>query len=189
MTQRIIRGGCRWSQVALLSTRRPNTLAAAGDVLYTAEATGLHILSLADPWAPVELGRLEGFADGRATSLSVIEPWLFVSTSDSLHIYDITTPEQPQKRAVIAMSYAQVTSAGPHFYAVNGIELRLLDLSDPLHPRAAGGFSPAIGTFPYQGPIAAAGNYVYSASNGLFVFQRTLVELPNSVHLPLAARQ
>jgi hypothetical protein len=78
-----------------------------------------------------------------------------------------------------------VTSAGPHFYVSNGIELRLLDLSDPLHPRAAGGFSSSQTLF----SVATTGEYVYSASNGLFVFQRTQVELPNSVHLPLAARQ
>lgn len=117
-------------------------LTVAGDRLYHGEGADLVVSGLANPAAPVELGRVAigdpVWSIATGGSLVAVTDWW-----DSLYLVDAGNPAAPvvvgHYQSQVGAPYAAAI-AGPHLYlAVRGHGIEVLDISNPAAPVLIGG--------------------------------------------------
>lgn len=117
----------------------------AGDYLYTVDNRTLKVFSLADPKKPLfKTNRNVGFD---VETIFPLNKNLFLGTSTGMYIYDITSPEKPQKISFYEHIYAcdPVVSDGQYAYVTlsssnmrcwkAGNELQIVDIRDKAAPK------------------------------------------------------
>jgi len=114
---------------------------ARGDYLYlTADLTGFHVISLADPTEPAIIGSFEmpGFAYG----LDVEGNHAFIANSDTgFHILDISDPHAPEQVGFTetpGLIYGVDVEEGIAWVADGPGGLQVIDISDPRAPAIMG---------------------------------------------------
>ncbi len=104
-----------------------------GDFAYVAD-TGLHVLDISDPWAPVWRGT--GNSAGYITGLAVDGNYAFTPAwSVGLDIQDISNPDAPTVVHTVPWGLCHPTAielAGHHAYVMAWEGLKVYDISDPL---------------------------------------------------------
>ncbi len=120
----------------------------AGDHLFTVDDRTLKVFSLADPGKPLfKTNRNVGFD---VETIFPLGKNLFLGTSTGMYIYDITSPENPEKISFYEHIYAcdPVVSDGQYAYVTlsssnlrcwrAGNELQIVDIRDKSAPRQVG---------------------------------------------------
>ncbi|HEU4326871.1 MAG TPA: hypothetical protein VFS21_27270 [Roseiflexaceae bacterium] len=123
----------------------PLALESNGSFAYAALGAGaevtststIQVIDLTDPLTPTARGSLELPAQVTATKL--VSSTLFVVDRTALRVVDVSLPEQPVLRGSLSLSNDPVALAvrGLHAYVL-GLDLSVLDISDPDHPRLLG---------------------------------------------------
>jgi hypothetical protein len=156
-------------------------VAASSDHVYVVEKDSrLRALHASDPTRlrSVGLSKLPGRIEG----LAVSGGHAYVSTSESLHVLDVSDPAMPKEiGACGGLDLAgRVTAAGKYAYVAadfNGV--RIIDVSHPAKPREVGSF---------EGPgnvteVAVVDKYAYLAdySGGLYIVDVSNPKKPRQV--------
>ena len=170
-------------------------VAVAGDYAYygTSKDPDLRVIDISDPTNPTEVGIYENdlIVYPMAIAIAgdyayVVDGWL--SSSIGLGIVDISIPENPITVSSygygLSASFRNVTVVGNYAYVVgtNGSNswLRVIDISDPVHPVEVGWYNNIPGGAHPNSinkgrgyGVAVNGNYVYVANyaGGLFIFR------------------
>ena len=153
-------------------------LAAAGSYLCAGGLADLHMIDVSQPASPTWLGQIEwpfsvedafvpaqpDVADLGAGTLQVnaTSPYGYFAGEEKLWVMDLSQPASPSPVATITFTeqYAK------RLYVANGLAyvlqanfgLEIFDVSDPLHPTAAGKYRIQTGA---RNDIFAAGDYAY----------------------------
>jgi len=163
-------------------------VAMAGDYAYVASgmASGLRILDLSDPTAPVEVGYVTnddacpGVSQWMADRVIVAGAYAYVlyfdgtwsATHYRLYVYDVSEPASPLEKGHLSLpdNCTSLSSAGGLLYVTaSGLTgfsgVTIIDISDPAWPIEAGSFeTPGI---PHS--VAVEGNAAYVADNDALV--------------------
>jgi hypothetical protein len=115
--------------------------------------TGLHVLDVTDPAAPVEIGDLP---NAGGSDIAVSDGFAYVSQRFSLLLVDVRDPTLPVALEEIPTSGASIELAGGLAY-VSGLGLQVLDLSDPAAPVEIGRPVPSPETWPTWWMTPASG--------------------------------
>ena len=176
-----------------------------GTTLYNAGEWGLLSLDISDPLHPREVSFLQTTPDpgsqdpgvnmGTANGVVVVGNIAYVSVSaGGLDIINLTDPERPvllgvfNEPAVVdttgnknpkGVSFSDVAVSLPFAYVLDLDILRVLDVSDPAHPKNIGSFSLPVVPFNNGGgsarSLAVKGNLLFVADSaaGLLLFDVT----------------
>ncbi len=152
-----------------------NEIVVSGDYAFvTAGGNGLHILSLADPEAPEEIGAYDTPHPGYTTGLVVHGDYLYMADGPrGLIIVDISNPAAPQEIGRFDPDYWMVTDVA---YADNLVyatssrdDIYIVDMSDPTAPESVGLYQPMPDPpYLFFSHVEVAGNYLYASSIGPF---------------------
>lgn len=133
-------------------------VAVSGNYAYTVN-TGLQIVDISDPAAPVNKGYTGPF--GEVYGLAVSGSYVYLAEYlGLLHVVDVSDPMNP-----VASEYADcyrardICSAGSYLYAVAEGKLLVIDVSDPANPALAASLDTSSN---YPRGVFASGNYVYT---------------------------
>lgn len=138
-------------------------VAIAGNYAYiTHPETGLHVINIADPSTPFEVGVVE--RPHWAEKVAVAGNYAYVTTEGfNMRIVDITNPAAPTEVGVYNTNglSLDVEVRGNYVYLVDRIQapwggLRILDISSPSTPIQVGFFP-----IDFARPLTVAGNYAY----------------------------
>ena len=148
-----------------LPARAEGVAAANGYVYLAAGTAGLRVVDVSNPVAPTEIGFYD--TPGRADNLIVAGHYAYLSDGD-LRAVDVSDPTAPAligfydvpggpltPRVAVQGRYAYVTGSG----------IRVLDVSNPGKPVEVAAYPLA------EGNVAAAGDMIYVAGNGLFLLR------------------
>jgi hypothetical protein len=154
-------------------------IAVSGGFAYVASGdSGLAILDLAIPEAPVRRGRLDTSGDAQAVAVDGGFAYL-ASGAVGLHVIDISDPDAPVLRSVIdtpGSANAVAVAAGRAYVADHFSGLQILDVTNPDTPAALGAFdTPSIAR-----SVAVAGTvaFVADANAGLFAIDVSNPAMP-----------
>ncbi|MCK5806207.1 MAG: hypothetical protein KAI66_25470, partial [Lentisphaeria bacterium] len=142
-----------------------------GDLAFIA-ANGLHIVSIADPRMPVELGALT--SDQLAVSVFAADDVVFLGDGSILRIISVSDPSHPIELGMNALGLGpRVSVVGE--YAITALEwrgVRILSIADPTYIHEVTG----IGTADRAVGTALSGDYIYVADQdgGLFILRLVL---------------
>ncbi|MBI4323770.1 MAG: hypothetical protein HY674_00740, partial [Chloroflexi bacterium] len=138
-------------------------------------AVALEVIDISDPIKLKRVGSWNGGPD--ASRLAVSGNYAFLSAYISaeqryvIHILDITDPTMPQRVAGynLERNIYDITISGNYAYLAGGLGLEVLDITNPLNPRAAGRYEFG------GGAIALSGNHAYrvAGEGGLHVLNIT----------------
>jgi hypothetical protein len=135
-------------------------------------AGGLHILDAHQPLQLTEIG-----AYPKAFDVAIAEPYAYVAAGeDGLKILDVTNPTQPVEigtSAVDQFSDVRVFVAG-NLVLTGGLsvwfrstgQVRVIDVSDPMHPTETGGYSTYLESEPLGLAVLGASALVAEAGVG-----------------------
>jgi hypothetical protein len=121
-------------------------VALAGTLALVANAaTGLAVLDLSGPGAPVERARLD--TPGAAQNVIARDGHAYVGDASAVHVVSLANPDQPVITATLPFPgflVYDLAFAGDRLLVANGFSgLLVYDLADPAQPVAAGSFVPA----------------------------------------------
>jgi hypothetical protein len=121
-------------------------VALAGTLALVANAaTGLVLLDLSGPGAPVERARLD--TPGAAQNVIARDGYAYLGDASAVHVVALANPDQPVITATLPFPgflVYDLAFAGNRLLVANGFGgLLVYDLSDPAQPVAAGSFAPA----------------------------------------------
>ena len=163
----IVPGGNNSTDVASISF--------AGNFAYVQDDTGLQVLDISNPRAPVVVGSAETPAG--TDFVVVTDNFAYVLDRDFndgsfLQVIDISNPRSPTLAGSVESPKEadHVMIAGNFAYILDydfkkGNSLQVIDISNPHSPYLRGSID-----FPgYLSAVALAGNFVYVASNGTFL--------------------
>jgi hypothetical protein len=116
-----------------LGSAGPAATALTGD-LALVPGTGLHIVSLADPAGPVEVGRVP--LGGAVRGVAADGDWAFVSDAgDGLTVLSLVIPTDPEVRALVAGAPAgRLSLQDHHLMILHPTGLALFDVRQPAAP-------------------------------------------------------
>src|SRR5262245_15201227 len=124
---------------ALALGARAHDIAVVGGLAYVAVDTGLVILDLSDPTAPVEVGRVATGAAAVTQGVEVVGGYAYLASREAgVHVVDVTHPAAPRVIAVkrFPTPVWDVAAKGTFLYAVTfGGEMYVLDVTLPASPR------------------------------------------------------
>jgi hypothetical protein len=117
-----------------------------GHYAYVAEAeSGLWILDVTHPQAPIALGHCDVPLSGRALRVSVVGPYAYVAAEwMNLRIIDVNNPANPNEvGSYLHTDYSyDVAVVYPYAYLADGADgLDIVDISNPGTPQWKGGIS------------------------------------------------
>src|SRR5262245_11898929 len=118
---------------------RAHDIVIDGGLAYVAVDRGLVILSLADPAAPVEVGRVETGSPAVTQGVAVSGTLAYLASREAgVHVVDVSSPTAP--RIVGSKRFStpvwDVAAKGHHVYAVTfGGEMYVLDAEQPANPK------------------------------------------------------
>lgn len=152
-------------------------LAVSGTRAYVAALTaGLQIFDVTTPATPTLLTTTN--TPGSATDVAVLGNYGYVADSSSLQVINITGT--PAIVGALAVTTQKIAAVGTHAYIDNGTLFRVIDISTPSAPTAAG----SISNFGDQG-FTVSGNFAYLASaavteglGGLYIIDVSNPALP-----------
>jgi hypothetical protein len=164
------------AEVANLVLREANGVAVAGQVVCVTDSTGLHLLDIANPTAPKEIG----FYPAEGTPGIVVSgDMAYLMSGGKLHLVDISDPTAPQQVGEYSLLAGgnHLAVAGQTVYLVAGqYGFIILDVSDPAAPgeisRTAGDTS----------RVAVLGATAYTV-DGMDVLRLLDVSDPTQPHL------
>ncbi len=148
----------------------------AGEYAYvSAHYAGLVVVSIADKYAPRQVGHVD--SPGRAYAVAVGNDYVFLADDGGgMRVVSVSNPVAPTESGRYVPGAAggvnSVHVAGDHVYLGGGYAgLWSIDASDPKNP-AGVGYVPLSGGFDSLDDIYVDGEYVYAADvlNGLKVF-------------------
>ena len=130
-------------------------------------ADGLHVLNVSAPETPVELASFDtGFF---CRHLFVINEYAYIGGGPSLHIYDVSIPENLQKVGSVEINggyTSEIDVIGNYAYFVCRDGLWIIDVSNPDEPSVTGSYHTAIDA----SAVYVKEDYAYLASwDGLSV--------------------
>jgi len=150
------------------------SLAVSGDYAYAADLAGqLHIVALAGPAAPREVGHYDTFRYGHG--LAIDGRYLYLANDDGLYILDVADPTHPTlagffdtpgrlERLVVRGGLALLSGGDYVQYPYR--DLRIVDVADPAHPRELALYAQQpSGSYPLV-PIALQGRYAWIVAQG-----------------------
>ena len=152
-----------------------------GDFAYVAD-TGLHVLDISDPWAPVWRGT--GNSAGYVTGLAVDGNYAYTPAwSVGLDVQDISDPDFPTVVLSVPWGLCHPTAielAGHHAYVMAWEGLKVYDISDPLSTHEVAYLPMAVFGWHH---IAIQGDILYASmhANGLLVVDISDPTIPVSL--------
>jgi hypothetical protein len=133
---------------------------------------GLKVVDLSVPKRPERIASLQA---GNVAALCLRMPYLYAAGRSSLFVFDLTNPAAPVEVSSAPLEDgrgldADVRGGAVHLYVACGAGgLRIFDLTDPRHPRAAGTFDT-----PFANATAVATQvYVADGRRGVMVIDVT----------------
>ncbi|MBP8123643.1 MAG: hypothetical protein KBG20_12315 [Caldilineaceae bacterium] len=143
---------------------RISDIAVLGDFVYLATGTHLHVFDVSDPALPAPIALVD--ARGDALFVTIADGYAYVSGGQQVQVFRLDNPALPVWVAAyvsdgLLLSAGKVTVNGTLAYVPGGFNRGLvtLDISDPTHPTAVGGY-PA--TLHYStNRVQISGNYAY----------------------------
>jgi len=144
-------------------------LAIDGSLVYVSgDLPLLRILDVSDPRQPRQVGQIsdERF-HASPTSVAIAGRTAYVGNGRRFHIIDISNPTRPQGQGLLELAgdavVYDIAVMGDVSYAAAGRgNLRIVEISDPTHPREVRGFGTAINTT----SVTITGRYAYVAASG-----------------------
>ena len=141
-----------------------NKVNVAGNYAYAATGnTGLRILDISDPTAPVETGYC--FTPGSAQDVDIAGDYAYVADAgEGLRIIDVSSPETPFEVGFCSTTNTAnaVTITGEYAYVAAGsYGLRIIDITDPQNPFEAGFCDTPDNAL----DVDVSGNYAYVADD------------------------
>ena len=152
------------------------------DILYLPSEGGFFLMDISDPLSPYEVGFMNFYSGGlpttkepSATGVAVSNGIAYVAAEVGLLIIDVSDPNRPkllgifneplmlEKGKLSEMGIRDVIVSGSYVYVLDLNLLRVLDISDPVHPEEKGFCELPIvimGSGPF---LAATDNNVYVA--------------------------
>gem|GEM_PF-1837804 len=149
-------------------------LAVAGDYAYALDMGGqLHVVALAGPAAPREVGHYNTLGYGQSLALDGCT--LYLGNDDGLYILDVADPAHPAlagffdtpgrlERLVVRDGLALLSGGDYVNYPYR--DLRIVDVADPAHPRELALYArQPSGSYPLV-PVAVRGRYAWIVAQG-----------------------
>ncbi|UCH35434.1 MAG: hypothetical protein JSV65_03545, partial [Armatimonadota bacterium] len=129
---------------ALAGLNWAEDVAVHGDNAYVARGRqGLSVVDVSDPTRPAEIGHWQ--THGLAYGVAVSDSHAYVGDSNSMYVLDIADPFNPVPVGSLALSepvwpdsnlVSDIAVSGAYAYVVTGgAGLRIVDVSDPTHPK------------------------------------------------------
>jgi hypothetical protein len=152
-----------------------------GDLVYTAQATGLQAVNVADPRNPVLVGEFR--TRGPAATVHVAGNLAYVATRESgLVILDVAQPEfmrEISRYDTPGIAQDVFVSENYVFIADGEAGLEIVNVSDPFNPRTAG----LIDQFLEVRSVVVVDQYAFLADgpNGIWVIDAALPVAPRTV--------
>lgn len=150
-------------------------VAVIGNYAYVADgAGGLRVIDISNPVNPVEIG-FSTSSTRAASRIAIDGNYAYVEDVCGIRIFDISNPSQPTQVASYTINTfpsvdtGDVAVNGNYAYVVgesyfSGGYLRVLDVSDPLHPSQVGSLSNCSCK-----SITIVGNYAYIVGGGMTI--------------------
>ncbi len=143
-----------------------------GDYLYVLNSnSGLLVFDISNPLEPLLVGN-DDF-DSIYDELLISGNYAYVTTINSFHVVDITNPSNPQKISSLAIPNGDYTSTPRDmvhrdnfiFVGTSNVGLQVIDVSNPMEPFIAGGFSTPDGI---RGMVACENKFYIGQESGGF---------------------
>lgn len=142
----------------------------SGGLAYIANGeSGLRILNVSDPAAPIEVSSIDTQTPAAGVALmgnyAYVVDLTDVLLGGGLRVIDVTVPGDPVEVGFLDTEFtADVALSGTYAYVVRGMyrSMLVVDISDPSNPVEVGSYDPsALST-----SIAIVGDYAYLATSG-----------------------
>jgi hypothetical protein len=139
-----------------------------GDYAYVINDNGLDVVDISNPSAPHPEGNYD--TPGNARDVHVVGQYAYVTDeSAGLQIVDVSNPVSPTLESTCSLSgtVEGVYVSGSHAYVTTLIgdfaadNLRVVDVSDPLHPQEVGSEQVLLGYPGDAQDVYVSGNYAY----------------------------
>jgi hypothetical protein len=177
-----------------------------GTILYNAGEWGLLLVDISDRLAPHELGFIQTTGDPSlpdsaiAVSVAVAGNVAYLAVSGAgLYLIDVSNPKQPALLGVFneqvpggkdpkTGKLADVALAPPYAYILYDDMVRVLDISDPKHPKGLGAFPVPLPTFNNGGGVRALavdGNKLFIADHAAGLIE---LDVTDPTHLKLVGQ-
>ena len=125
---------------------------------------GLHIVSIADPQSPSEVGLFGGM--GTAMGVAVKDSIAYVAAHGAglflVSIADPTNPYQVGQHGTSSVSARVAVRDTLAFVADRGAGLSIVSIADPAHPYDVGSYPDTLGSV--HNDVAVAGDFAYAAT-------------------------
>jgi hypothetical protein len=143
----------------------PIDVAVPDSLTYIAAADGgLHIISIANPQSPSEVGLFGGM--GTAMGVAVKDSIAYVAAHSSglflLSVGDPTNPYQVGQRGTLGVSARVALRDTLAFVADRSAGLSIVSVADPAHPYDVGSYLDTLGSI--HNDVAVAGDFAYAAT-------------------------
>lgn len=146
---------------------RSRAIAKQGDYVYLGIGSRLDVIDVQDPTNPIQVGQTEPLTK-TFFSLHMIGDLAIAPVSYNLYIFDLSNPQSPTLTQTYPISSVMVNdfvisgtvafvSENKNFGVLTGGGMRILDISDPLHPTE---ISLSLGGHTVYS-VAVYGNYAY----------------------------
>ena len=143
------------------------SVAISNDImLLTAMDNGLQLVDISNKSAPSSLGWID--TPGRASDVAVSGDLAYVADTDSLRVYDISDPRQPNYLSRYSSSgVSKVKIRGNYAYISSSSQLKILNISNPTNIYLVGSINLPSGIWDFK----VSGEFVYIADgeDGFFV--------------------